>query len=53
MKNDSATVDIGFSYCDKETFFHRRHITSLSDGNAERDLTPDQVQWIQAAMDAN
>ena len=28
--NDEDTIDIGFSYYDKETFFHRRHI-SLSE----------------------
>ena len=53
LKNDSATVDIGFSFYDKKTFFHRRHITSLSDGKPKSDLTPDQISWIREALDAH
>lgn len=36
-KEDSGVTDIGFSYYDSKTFFHRRHVSALiSRGAAER-----------------
>ena len=50
LANDEKTVDIGFSYYDKETFFHRRHISSERSDTAENLLTSEQLDTIRAAL---
>jgi hypothetical protein len=50
LANDEKTVDIGFSYYDRETFFHRRHISSERSRGAEEDLTGAQLAQIRAAF---
>lgn len=45
LTNNESTVDIGFSYYDMETFFHRRHI-SLS----QTKLTPSQIEQIKSEL---
>jgi hypothetical protein len=42
--------DIGFSWYDSSTFFHRRHISSLKSRSALERLPPEQVQRIRAAL---
>jgi hypothetical protein len=39
--------DIGFSYYDQETFFHRRHVTSLEEIKADLRITTDQISLIR------
>ena len=44
-------VDIGFSYYESETFFHRRHVSSLMSRAAEERLPATQLERIKAALD--
>ena len=50
LPNDGKTIDVGFSYYDRETFFHRRHISSERARSAEEDLTSAQLAQIRAAL---
>ena len=47
LPESSNTQNIGFSYYDKETFFHRRHISSLDEIAAVNALAPGQVAHIR------
>lgn len=47
LEKTDETVDIGFSYYDKETFFHRRHISNLHVGDGGGALLPHQVIKIR------
>jgi hypothetical protein len=47
MPLGADTVDIGFSYYDKETFFHRRHISA----NTAELTEADQLKIRQALAD--
>jgi hypothetical protein len=42
--------DVGFSWYDTDTFFHRRHVSSLKSRSAPELLTPEQVQRIRVAL---
>jgi hypothetical protein len=42
--------DVGFSWYDADTFFHRRHVSSLKSRSALERLLPEQVQRIRAAL---
>jgi hypothetical protein len=42
--------DIGFSWYDMNTFFHRRHVSSLKSHSALERLPAEQVQRIRAAL---
>ncbi len=46
QKNDDTT-DIGFSYYDNKTFFHRRHISSIRSIAAEDEFSPSQISTIR------
>jgi hypothetical protein len=46
LAKDEETIDVGFSYYDKRTFFHRRHISSVDSQSAETRLAPPQVARI-------
>jgi hypothetical protein len=51
LERDGAGVrDIGFSYYDEETYFHRRHVSSLRSRPAEERLPRDQLARISAAL---
>lgn len=45
LAEGEGTEDIGFSYYDKETFFHRRHISSV-----EHSLTERQTELVRNAF---
>lgn len=47
LSNDLDTIDIGFSYYDKETFFHRRHISSVESRGAETELNNSEIARIR------
>jgi hypothetical protein len=42
--------DIGFSWYDADTFFHRRHVSSLKSYSALERLAPEQVERIRVAL---
>lgn len=46
QKNDDTT-DIGFSYYDNKTFFHRKHISSIRSIAAENEFSPSQISTIR------
>ncbi len=48
LANDEGSVDISFSYYDKETFFHRRHISSFNAPDPE--LSPFQIDRIRRGL---
>lgn len=51
MARDASDVqDIGFSYYDQATYFHRRHVSSLRSRPAEARLPPDQIARLRAAL---
>lgn len=47
LEENPGTKNIGYSYYDKETFFHRRHINSVKSRPAQIDLTPEQILLIR------
>ncbi|MBV9105341.1 MAG: hypothetical protein JO313_04885 [Verrucomicrobia bacterium] len=49
-RDGQGIKDIGFSWYDAKTFFHRRHISSLKSRSASERLPRDQVQRIRAAL---
>jgi hypothetical protein len=57
MKPGSETIDGGFSYYDKVTFFHRRHISPPDERAASDTLAPGQIHEVRtrlaAHLDAN
>ena len=50
MEMDEKTVDLGFSFYDRQTFFHRRHVRSLEPLTAEDTLTPSQLAAVRDAL---
>ena len=54
LQSGGARVeDIGFSYYDRATLFHRRHVSSLRSRRAEERLAPDQLARIRTALAAD
>ncbi len=45
-----GVADLGFSYYDRATLFHRRHVSSLRSRPVEERLSPDQLARIRAAL---
>jgi hypothetical protein len=50
LQENSHTTNIGFSYYNKETLFHRRHISSVVSRSAEDVLSAADVQRIRTAL---
>jgi hypothetical protein len=50
MEKNERTVDLGFSYYDPQTFYHRRHVRSLATLTAEDSLTVDELAAVQSAL---
>lgn len=42
--------DVGFSFYDKATFFHRKHVTALGERRAADRITSEQIACIRPAM---
>jgi hypothetical protein len=49
-RSDGGVKDIGFSYYDTKTFFHRRHVSSLRSQPADARLPAEQAARIRAAF---
>lgn len=49
-KNSTNTVDVGFSYYDKKTFFHRKHVSSLKAIHADQVFLPEQIALIHREL---
>lgn len=49
-RGECEIEDLGFSYYDKRTFFHRRHVTSLHETKARDRIDVDQLSRIRAAL---
>ena len=49
-QKNGNTIDIGFSYYDQHTFFHRRHISSLSNVVAEHTLSKKDLEKIRYTL---
>lgn len=47
QKDAHEIADIGFSYYDKTTFFHRRHVSSLEMTSAHEVLTQQQIAFVR------
>ena len=52
LRDDTNTTNIGFSYYDKETFFHRRHISSLQSISASAALGDAEIKKIRRELAA-
>lgn len=50
MEKTSRTVDLGFSYYDPESFFHRRHVRSLDEAKAVHSLTVDELEAVRESF---
>lgn len=50
LEHSAGTVDLGFSFYDKETFFHRRHISSLNSTRSETLLSVSQVVTVRQEL---
>ncbi len=49
-RGDSGVEDVGFSFYDRNTFFHRRHVSSLVSRPAEHRLPAIQLARIRDAL---
>ena len=47
---DPNTVDLGFTYCDNQTLFHRRHVSTLRSRPAEQRLEAETLQRVRAEL---
>jgi len=45
-----GSINIGFSYYDPTTFFHRRHISSLGKRQVSKTLSPEQLRFITTEL---
>lgn len=51
LQRDTLEIaDIGFSYYDKTTFFHRRHVSSLETMSAHEFLTQQQIAFVRQEL---
>ena len=50
LERSAAVRDIGFSYYDPTTFFHRRHVSSATSRRASEVLASDDVLRIRSAL---
>lgn len=49
--SDPDVIDLGYSYYDRRTFFHRRHVSSLTSQSAGDRLPADQAARLRNAFD--
>lgn len=50
LQEGDTTKNIGFSYYDEQTFFHRRHIASLDSTRADGELNSEDLAMIHAQL---
>jgi hypothetical protein len=48
----SGTVDIGFSYYDPKSFFHRRHVRSLETATASETMSAEELLQVRQAFES-
>ena len=53
VRDGDGIADLGFTYYDRATFFHRRHVSSLRSRPVEERLEPDTLARIRAALAAD
>jgi hypothetical protein len=49
-KDTRGIVDVGYSYYDDTTFFHRRHVSALKKSNASETLSKEQINYIRSEL---
>lgn len=47
LQQTENTTDLGFTYYDKETFFHRRHISSVKSISALEEFSQNEIAYIR------
>jgi hypothetical protein len=47
---DAGIIDAGFSHCDQQTFFHRRHVAALHSRSAEQVLSKEALARIRETL---
>lgn len=52
-REDSEVIDLGFSYFDRHTFFHRSHVASLTSPDTEARISAEDISWIRNALRSN
>jgi hypothetical protein len=52
MEKNDETVDLGFSYYDPQSFYHRRHVRSLDALTAEETLSESDLSQVRQALAA-
>jgi hypothetical protein len=52
LQEGPTTVNIGFSYFDPVTFFHRKHVTMLGRRSPSLTLSLEQIEAVQAQLGA-
>jgi hypothetical protein len=50
LEQSSNTIDLAFSYYDSETFFHRRHISSITSQSASSTLSASEIWRIRTEL---
>jgi hypothetical protein len=50
LREAAGVQDLGFSWYDKMTFFHRRHVSSLVSKRAEERISAEQLARIRSAL---
>jgi hypothetical protein len=52
LEQNSNTIDLGFTYYDRDTFFHRRHISSITSQPASSTLSASEICRIRTELRA-
>jgi len=52
LEQNSNTIDLGFTYYDRDTFFHRRHISSMTSRPANATLSASEICRIRTELKA-
>jgi hypothetical protein len=52
LEESSKTIDLGFTYYDNETFFHRRHVSSIVSQSASSTLSASEIWRIRTELSA-
>jgi hypothetical protein len=52
MEKNDETVDLGFSYYDPQSFYHRQHVRSLNALRAEETLSASELSQVRQALAA-
>jgi Sulfotransferase domain len=52
LEQNSNTIDLGFTYYERDTFFHRRHISSVTSQPASSTLSASEICRIRTELNA-